>query len=838
MDIAKAGDTPTATRDLDERVEDILGRMTVEEKAGMLAGVDAWHFPGVPRFGIPNVRVTDCGHGVTLAGERASQATCMPTGIGMASTWNRELMERAGRVLGRESRALGCSLLLGPMINLHRIPLNGRSYETFSEDPWLAGLLGAGVIRGIQAEGVGACVKAMAVNSQQRDQQVISSDVSERALRELYLRTFQFAIEHGDPVAVMTSYNTINGIYPSEDPWLLSQVVKGEWDYRGLVVSDWRAVHRIRALTAGLDIEMPGPGKHLHRDGVLGAMAEGLHAESQLDDTVRRLLHLLVAFGESDAAGAPAAASPGLDSAENRATALAIAIAEESIVLLKNEGGLLPLDRAATKRILVVGPNAVHARLGGGGSASVTPFYAVSPLEGIRELCGDAAQYIEGCSLVGSMAPIRAALAHHGDAGALRAGLIAEYFNGAPEGVPVRRETVPAIDFSWGWASPGTGVHREGFTVRYRGVIAPEQSGVHRIGVVAQEGVVRLTIGGRQVLDTAEDALDMRPENFEENYRTTYHVEELDLIAGEPVPLELKYTKRVVRAALRLEWETPGDPPGDALITAAREADAVIVCAGLSNLFEGGGKDRADLELPAAQSELIRVVADANPRTVVVLVNGGPVTMPWEPAVPANLEAWYPGQEGGRAIARILFGETDPSGRLPDSLVRRLEDHASAGNYPGDGSSARFAEELFIGYRHLDAAGIEPHFPFGFGRGYTTFAIDAPTARVESASLEDPRVVVQSRVTNTGIRHGSEVVQLYLRRVGAPADRPLRELRGFEKVPLAPGDSADVTFELGVRELEHWDAKTGGWDVAPGEYEVLVGRHSRSLDGAVIRLGD
>ena len=802
----------------ESRIEEVLAAMTLDEKAAMLAGVDVWHFRGVPRLGICDIRVSDCGHGLTLGGERASRATCLPTGIGQASTWNPELLERAGRVLGREARALGCSVLLGPMINLHRLPVNGRSFETFSEDPWLAGLLGAAIVRGIQAEGVGACVKAMAANSQQRGQQSLSSDVSQTALRELYLRNFQLAVEHGDPIGAMTSYNMINGVYPSQDRWLLSDVLKGEWGFDGFVVSDWRAVHSAEAMPAGLDIEMPGPGKHMHAQGVRAALAAGMIDKATLDDKVRRLLRLHLAYGQPDRDAA------GLDTRENRAVALAVA--EESIVLLKNDGGMLPLD-PATPNILVIGPNAAEARLGGGGSASVTPSYSISPLEGICELAQGAVRYIEGCSMIGQMETITSGLFHRLPDGALAPGALAEFFGPDDHQTPLLREVVPRIDFSWGWSSPATGVPREGYLVRFKGVLVAGEAGTHHIGVAGQEGALRFVLAGRTVLDTTAETAGLKHENFEDDFQARYHVEALEMAPGEPVAFTLEYAKKVVRAAVRLEWEQPGRGGRDELLAAASEADVVIFCGGLCNLLEGGGMDRKSLELPLVQQDLIAALAAANPRTVVVLFNGGPLLMPWEPRVPAILEAWYPGQEGGRALARLLFGLASPSGRLPDSIVHRAEDVEALRHYPGENGRASFGEELFVGYRHLDARGIVPHYPFGFGLGYTAFEIGAPRLDVPRVSVRNPRVRVEVDVSNTGPRPGKEVVQLYLHRVGAPADRPLRELRAFRKLALGVGETVTAIFELDARVFEVWD--TSGFRVRPGHYEIQVGPHSRDL---------
>lgn len=806
----------------------LLALMTREEKASLLAGVDDWHFHGVPRLGVPSIRVTDCGHGVTLCGTESSPATCFPTGIGMASTWNAELLERAGRVIGRESRALGCSILLGPKINLHRHPLNGRSFETFSEDPWLAGLLGAAVIRGIQSEGVGACVKAMAANNQQRDQEKVSSEVDERTLREVYLRVFELAVEEGRPCAIMTAYNRLNGDYCSESAWLIRQVIKTDWRFPGLVVSDWRAVHDQAVYGSGLDLEMPGPGKLLNRRAVLRALDEGLLSEDDLDDKAGRILGAILRYGadETETAGQE------LDTPESRAAALQVA--EEAIVLLKNQDAVLPLDPRKLRRILVTGPNASEARLGGGGSASVTPFYAVSPLEGIREICGDDVEvrFLEGCSLVGSMETISEYFRHKGPDGKPAPGLCADFFNLPDPGRdPDASWSVSRVDFSWGWASPGPGVMRTNYSVRFHGELTPPVSGRYRMGVYAQEGCVRLTVNGTVLIEAWDDA---GSGNFEEKYQTRYVTTECDLTAGETVRIELAYGKRAARAGVRLEWEIPGSESAlDRVIKEAREADAVVICAGLSNLFEGGAHDRTTITIPDVQQELIKRVAGVNPRTIVALNSGGVLGLPWEPAVPAILQSWYPGQEGGRALARIIFGQANPSGRMPDTIPHRLEDHASVQAYPGDGVTVKYEEGLFIGYRHFDRAGIEPHFPFGFGLSYTDFAFSPP--RLSAAAIQNGETLeVSVSVKNTGSRAGQTVVQLYIRPLQAPVIRPEKELRAFQKIPLAPGEEKPVGFSLGRREFAFFDVAVGDWRVSPGRYEILTGPHSRSFQLATV----
>lgn len=820
MRIAPNPSTPQARKP--EVLSDELKRL-----AGFLAGTDAWHTRGWPEQGIPPMLVADCGHGVTVCGARSSPATCFPTGVGLASTWNPVLMEEVGRTIGRECLALGVSILLGPKINLHRLPLNGRNFETFSEDPLLAGLLGAGIIRGIQSEGVGACVKALAANNQQKDQLTTSVQVDERALRELYLRAFEIAIEESSPSAAMTSYNPLNGENTAESAWLIRQVLRTDWGFEGLVVSDWRAVQTEAVYGSGLDLEMPGPGKFLNPENVIRALHEGLMTGEDVRERAERILRVARSYAK-DENGRESYASL-LDSPENRAAALRAA--EESIVLLKNEGPILPLETASTRRLAVIGPNAASARLGGGGSASVTPFEAVSPLEGLRRLCGDRVEVVheEGCGLVGKFTVIPEVFTHGEIPGN---GLKAEFFNGPDcSGQPDASWVVPGVDFSWGWAAPGPGVTRYEFSVCFSGRLRARSTGLHRIGVHAQEGVVRLWLRGRQVVD--EWPSDTDP-NFEGNYENRHRVVEIELAAGEEIDIRLEYGKRAARAAVRLEWCEPG--AADSMAAAERvagSADAVVLCLGLSNLFEGGNADRASIDLPPVQVELLRRVVAANPRTIVVLNNGGPLAMPWEPLVPAIFEAWYPGQAGGTALARLIFGLSNPSGRLPDTLAVRLEDHAAVVNYPGDGKIVHYREGMFIGYRHFDKAGIEPHYPFGFGLSYTTFRISPPLLeQTEWRCGEALRFQVE--VENTGSREGSETVQIYLANPDSDADTPLQQLIAFQKVRLAAGELRVVSFEIPARHFGEWSVD--GRRPTPGRRSLRAGASSRNFQTIDITL--
>ncbi len=806
----------------------LIASMTLEEKASMLAGVDDWHFRGIKRLNIPSIRVADCGHGVTLCGDRCSPATCFPTGIGMASTWNTPLLERVGATIGRETRALGCSMLLGPMINLHRIPLNGRSFETFSEDPVLAGQLGAAIIRGIQSTGVAACVKSVTANNQQLHQAQHSVYADERTLRELYLRAFEIAIEQGRPAAVMSAYNALNGELTSESRWLCTTIVKGEWNFSGLIVSDWRAVKSNAVYASGLDLEMPGPGKFLNTRAVLQALEDGELSVEDLDDKVTRIVGVLLQYGQDEQDTSPH--TDALDTEENRS--LAREVAEESIVLLKNDRNILPLDRSKLKRILVVGPNAAEARLGGGGSASVSAPYSISPLAGIREICGDQVevQYVEGCSITGTMESLGGDVVHTNDKGETQSGWLAAFYNsGKFEKQPSASWSVPEINFSWGWAAPGPRVLRTNYAVRFVGKVMPSVSGKYTLGAFVQEGSLRLWVDGACVIDGWADE-----SNFEEGYRNQYERVELELVAGRSVDIIFEYAKHAARGAVRLEWQPPGAVnPIDRAVEQAKLADAVIICAGLSNLLEGGARDRETLALPDQQVQLIERIAAVNANTIVTLNNGGPVTMPWESKVPALLEAWYAGQEGGRALANVIFGNVNPSGRLPDTLAHRLEDHASAANYPGDLNRVDYAEKLMVGYRHFDTADITPHYPFGYGLSYTTFVISKPHANASTIANDDD-IRIEVSVKNTGQRAGSTVVQVYVRPINAPVDRPIKELKAFAKVRLKPRESENVIFTLRPRDFAYYDTRSNRWTTSAGRYEIMVGEHSRALSGVEV----
>ena len=810
--------------DIETRAEALLGEITLEEKVSLLAGEDMWHTRRVARLGVPSFRMTDGPHGVTVSGELSGPATCFPTGVGMAATWDMDLIREVGSALGRETRAKGNQVLLGPAADLHRSPLNGRNYESYSEDPFLAARLTVACVQGVQREGVGACIKHCTANNQQTAQSRTSSEVDERALREIYLPPWEAAVREAGPWAIMTSYNLLNGEYTSANRHLLTEIIKGEWGFRGFIVSDWRGVHSVDAANAGLDLEMPGPGKYMTQETLLPAVQRGEVSEAVIDDKVRRLLATVVRTGLMGGRELP---DGELDTPRHRT--LARRVAEEGIVLLKNAGGVLPFKRDGIGTIAVIGPNAAEARLGGGGSSSTTPFYAVSPLEGLKRKCGDDVRivYVEGCSFKGNLPVVQAEyLSPAGDVGNAQ-GLTGEYFaNPDLEGAPAMARADVQVDFSWGWRSPGGAAPKGGYSARWTGRLTAPETGRYRLGMTWEDGGVRLYLDGEALIDEWG-----RPEgeNFEALYAVRSRSVAVDLEAGQARGLRIEYRKTGNKASVRFEWEAPGR--GDAVRQAAEAAarsDAAVVFAGLSNLYEGGNNDKVDIDLPGAQTELIEAVAAANPNTVVVLINGSPVRMdPWIEKAPAVLEAWYPGQEGGNAIANVLFGDVNPSGKLPETFPRRLEDNPSYGNFPGEGGKVHYAEGIFVGYRHYDRKQIAPLFPFGYGLSYTRFEYRNLQVLPEGIGIGDG-FEVSVAVRNAGERAGKEVVQLYVGDLASSVERPVRELKAFEKVDLEAGEVRTVRFALDERALAFYDLERKAWVVEPGDFEIVVGGHSRS----------
>ncbi len=665
----------------DESLPALVGELTVQQKASLCLGSDFWHTAPVEAAGVEAIMVSDGPHGLRKQPQRTDNAglrdsvpaTCFPTASALGSSWDPDLVREVGVALGTEARAQDIAVVLGPGINIKRSPLCGRNFEYLSEDPHLAGRLAAAMVEGLQSQQVGASVKHFAANNQETDRMRVSADVDERTLREIYLPAFEHVVTTAQPWTVMCSYNKVNGEYASQNRWLLTSILRDEWGFDGLVVSDWGAVHdRVAALAAGLDLEMP-PNLGVSDRAIVEAVADGRLDMAVLDQAAARVLRLV----ERSRRREPAAMAAGAHHA------LARRVAANSMVLLKNEGAALPLTDAPGRTVAVIGEFARTPRFQGMGSSQVNPTRVDVPLDELTAALPEA-------------------------------------------------------------------------TVRFA--------------------------AGFGIEDDSADA---------------------ELAA-------------------------------EALRTAA-EADVIVAFLGLPPDDESEGLDRGHIDLPAAQTDLVLRLADAVPGTplVVALFNGSAVrTSSWEHAADAVLECWLGGQATGSAVADVLTGAVNPSGRLAETIPLRLQDGPSFLNFPGEQGHVRYGEGIFVGYRGFDAADLPVAYPFGHGLSYTTFSYrDLAVTQAGSADDGDLDVTVTCTVTNVGARSGREVVQLYVGDTAAAVARPPRELKAFSKLDLAPGAQHQVTFTLTARDLSYWSTTHRRWVLEPGEFQIAVGASSRDIRG-------
>lgn len=765
--------------------------MDDDELVRPLSGSDWWN---VPASGdVPAFRVTDGpsgARGQRFAGGPPSVA--FPCGAALGATWDVELVERVGAALAMETRAKGAQVLLGPTINLHRTPLGGRHFECFSEDPILTALLARAYVHGLQGGGVAACVKHLVANDQEEDRFEISSELDERTLREVSLLPFEHALR-GGAWSTMAAYNRLHGTHCSAHERLLTTILRHEWGWDGVVISDWFAVHTTaESAKAGLDLEMPGPALHWGPK-LAAAVTAGEVAREVIEAKRERLAVLARRTGADEH-------PPGDESAGGSPQAVAVAreAAAASLVLLRNEG-VLPLP-AAVARVAVVGPNGDREVIQGGGSARVTPTDVATIADGLRERLGGGVVVEPGLTASRGTPALQGADLRRAD-GSI--GVDVEIL-GADGSV---RDRVRPRDFRIVFLdAPGGGGPVGGWSARASASFTPRGSGVHRFKVKTN-GEATLTVDGAVVVD------------------------EVDLVAGQPVALEV--LARSDDPQMRLAAELRCAPPETAdaferAVRAATDAEVALVVVGLDNDWETEGRDRTSLELPGRQVELIEAVAAVQPHTIVCVISGSPVDLSWAPQVPGLLWCWLPGQEGGRAIADVLFGDADPGGRLPCTFPAKLADTPALLDTPPDPGVLRYQEGVFAGHRWYDLRETEPAFPFGFGLSYTIFSLDAPV--VSTPTVEAGGAVgLAVGVTNTGDRAGTTVVQLYVGDPDASVRRPVRELRAFAKVQLDAHESMTVAMRLGMRDLAFWDPVTDAWVAEPGEFLVWAGTSSRAL---------
>lgn len=657
-------------------IKALISQLTLEEKAGLCSGADFWHTKAVERLGIPASMVSDGPHGLRKQDDKVDhlgvndsiKAVCFPAASATAASFDKAMLTRMGEAIGDSCQHEGLSVVLGPAVNIKRSPLCGRNFEYFSEDPYLAGKLSAAFIHGVQSRNVGTSIKHFAANSQEHRRMSSSSEVDERTLREIYLPAFETAVKEEQPWTVMCSYNRLNGVFASENPWLLTDVLRKEWGFEGYVVSDWGAVSdRVAGLAAGLDLEMPSSGG-INDKKIIEAVRSGKLDEAVVDQAVERILNIIFRFTEN--------AKPDTPWDKEAQHQLAAEIAADCMVLLKNDDKILPLRKEDT--VAFIGEFADKPRFQGGGSSHINCFRTTSALE-------------------------------------------------AAAGLPV--------------------LYAQGYSA--------------------------------------------------------------------------------TKAAATEEQIAEA-------VAAAKKAKIAIVFAGLPDVYESEGYDRTHMRMPECQNRVIEAVASANPNTVVVLHNGSPVEMPWIGKVKAVLETYLGGQAVGLATIRVLYGETNPSGRLPETFPLQLEDNPSFLSYGGEGDIAEYREGIFVGYRYYDFKKAAVLFPFGYGLSYTDFEFS--NLRLSANTITDQDLLTATvTVKNTGDRAGKAVIQLYVGDKESSVFRPVRELKGFEKISLQPGEAKDVSFTLDKRAFAYWNTELHDWTVEPGDFTIEIGRSSRdiALDASV-----
>jgi len=807
-----------------------VARLSLEQKVRLLTGADFWALYPEPDAGLRRVVLSDGPAGVRgqTWDERDTSAN-VPSPTALAATWDCDRVEAIGRLLAAEARRKGVDVLLAPTVNLHRSPYGGRHFECFSEDPLLTARIGVAYVRGLQSQGVGATVKHFICNDSETERMSADVRIDERTLRELYLAPFEAILRpkggaEAGAWAVMASYNGVNGSTMTESP-LLRSILHDEWGYDGLVVSDWTATRSTEAAArAALDLAMPGPAE---RFGPWGdALAEAVRAgqvdEALIDDKVLRILRLAARAGGLDGA-VPVASVPADIPRELRATAAA------SFVLARNEHAVLPLARAGLGRVAVIGPNADVARTLGGGSATVFPPYTVSPLDGLRAAGLDVA-FAPGALGHLRTAAARAPWLLRPDGSA--PGVEVRFFSASGEQIGAEQRDGAVLRWMNGFDAVGAAGQIARLEVSC--AIRATTAGAYQLGVSGL-GRFRLVVDGAEVFD---ETLAMRAgaDVGETLMAPPQRLAPVDLAAGQSVTVLVEHDVNSSPMAgfgtfFQLNLEVPhgtDDEEIAAAVSLAAESDVAVVVVGTTAQVESEGFDRTSLALPGRQDELVRAVAAANPRTVVVVNSGAPVLLPWAGEVAAVLLTWFGGQEFGNALADVLLGEAEPGGRLPTTWPASEDGLLST--QPEDGVLS-YTEGLFIGYRAFDRDGREPLYPFGHGHGYTAWSYDSITVDCDEANpagaLLAPGIAVCVEVRNTGARPGREVVQVYASRPDSAVERPARWLAGFAAVAADPGEAVTVGILLPERAFQHW--ADGGWTLEAGTFTLAAGSSSASL---------
>jgi beta-glucosidase len=803
---------------IEQKVDDMISKLTLEQKLELIGGQDDMFIRAEPAAGFPKLKMSDASSGIRTWGPD----TAYTANIALAATWDTDLAHRTGESIAQDAHARGVNFLLGPGVNIYRAPMGGRNFEYLGEDPFLSAHTATAYIEGLQSQGVIATVKHYAANNQEWDRHNASSDVDERTLREIYLPAFEAAVRVAHAGSVMNSYNLINGVHATQNQHLNNEILKKEWGFDGILMSDWDATYdAVGAANGGLDLEMPS-GKFMNPKNLLPAIKSGQVSQATIDDKIRRIFRTAIRFGFLDRdqldLGIPKYSQTGRE--------ISLDEARESIVLLKNENNVLPLDATKVHTLAVFGPDAWPAVPGGGGSSVVTPYSAVSIMTGLSNFLGSRVKVLYASGL-----PTTAEIfsgtefqdkenadkphSRH-DSGAVKIETFDnENFSGTPQ-IAYAEHIDRFMSEEW------TPAAQQRKSIRYTAEFLPKKTGGYLI--LAGSGgsdSYKIFIDGKPVLE----------QPHREGQAPIYT--EVSFTANQAVQVRVDYLPDAAYLRLGVGIRSVDELVSPDVAKIAAMADAAVVSVGFDPTTESEGLDRS-YELPWGQDQLIQAVSAANKSTIVTLTAGGGVdTHRWLGSVPALLHNWYPGQEGGTAISEILFGERAPEGHLPISFERSWADNPTHDSYyappvaKGGTPHVKYTEGVFVGYRYYTSMKKEPLFPFGFGLSYTSFAFSALKVSPEIAS-PDGNITVTFDVENTGTRAGATVAQLYIGDPSAKVKRPVKELKGYQKVRIEPGVTQHVSLTLDKRSLAYWDVAANNWRVDPGQFTVFVGDSSEN----------
>ncbi|WAO84577.1 Beta-glucosidase [Fusarium falciforme] len=818
-------------RDTRSAAKEKLATLSLKEKVSLLTAADFWRTRAIPEKGIPAIKTTDGPNGarggIFVGGTKAA---LFPCGISLAATWNKDLLYQVGQHLALEAKARSAEMLLAPTVCMHRHPLGGRNFESFSEDPLLTGKLAAQYIKGLQDRGVAATIKHFVGNEQETNRLTIDSLITERPLRELYLRPFEIAIREANPWAVMSSYNLINGVHADLNKHTLKDILRGEWGYDGTVVSDWGGINSsVESVQAGCDIEFPYSAKW-RLDKLITAANEGLIKMEDIDQAAENMLTLVERLKGSDMSPE----EPEREDDRKETRELIRAAGHEGLTLLKNDDGILPLCPKSTK-VAVIGPNANRAIAGGGGSASLNPYYNTIPLDSIRKVSQKKVTFAQGC-YIHKWLPVASEYCtdKSGKPGVNIDWFAGDKFEGSP--VVIQRRTNTDL-FLWDSAPlQQVGPEWSAIATTY---LTPKTTGKHTISFMSV-GPGKLYVNGQLVLDLWEWT-----EEGEAMFDGSVdYLVDVDMEADKAVELRVEMTNELRPISKQKQFGITHKYGGCRIgfkeqdrvdyiqeaVETARAADVAVVIVGVDAEWESEGYDRQTMDLPVdgSQDRLIEAVVKANPRTIVVNQSGSPVHMPWADHVPVIIQGWYQGQEAGNALADVLFGIQNPSGKLPATFPKRIEHTPAWHTWPGENHKVLYGEGLYIGYRHYDHAKITPLFPFGHGLSYTTFEYGRP--EISTRTLTPDGVInITLAISNIGSRAGAETVQLYVHDEKSRLPRPEKELVAFEKVFLEADETRHITISLDKYAVGYYDETVPGWIAEEGAFKVLIGASSADI---------